>query len=356
MVLDKGLMVLDNVLLVQIKESSCFAQLLEKIHVMNLELFEVRHVLVQIASRRGGGSDSTCGGARQHFEEGAAGSIRRFALCGDGRDASGGAIGRRAGAAVAQVAHHVLILVFIARIVLNGGGQIEEGGGPGAGDGSGGRVGSQIVGTRAFTKESIEVSVVEDAGNEVERGRAAGHDSTSGCRGSVGEARSEGHWFSRGGGRCADVNGVHSSGSLGTGGISLVVVVVIIVVDVGLDVADPADPLLGDCILLGVDIRRASRRLGPGSGGTGAATSSPAGFLDGLFALHLIGRSAAGNDADVQPFELVNDPFARRAGRLGRTPQLGELLGLLGLALGLGDGEGSEGNGTAGPLSTESHY
>ena len=65
------LMVLDNVLLVQIKESSCFAQLLEKIHVMNLELFVVRHVLVQVASRRGGGGDSTCGGARQHFEEGA---------------------------------------------------------------------------------------------------------------------------------------------------------------------------------------------------------------------------------------------------------------------------------------------
>ena len=155
----------------------------------------------------------------------------------------------------------------------------------------------------------IQVSVIEDAGNEVDR-RAAGHERID----------------------VDYVNGVQSAGSFGTRTNFLVVVS-----DVGVGVADPADLFVGNCMLLCVDIRRPSRLF------------EGLGFL----ALHLIDRSASdGNDANIQTLELVDDPFARWAGLLGRTPQLGELLGLLGLALGFGDGESAECNGTAGPLRT----
>ena len=271
---------------------------------MNLEYLVLRHIL-----ERGVYGDSTCstgGGARRH-KKGAATRIK--------------------------VAHYgpVLIFLLIARIILNGGEQIEGGcrGRPGStcirsGDRRRGRVGSRIVDTtcRAFTEKyikvrngylSIEVSVIEDAGNEVER-RAAGHACVD----------------------VADHNIVLSAGSFGTWANFLVVAGD--VGDVGVGVADSADLLLGNCMLLGVDIRRASRLF--------------AGL--GLLTIHLFGgRSASdGYDANAQTFELVDDPFARWAGLLGCTPQLGELLGLIGLALGFGHGESAECNGTAGPLRT----
>ena len=66
--------------------------------------------------------------------------------------------------------------------------------------------------------------------------------------------------------------------------------------------------------------------------------------------MYLFGRAATGNDADLQTFQLVDDPLPGGTDLLGHTPTLGQLLRFLGLAHGYGDGERAKGDGSASPL------
>ena len=134
------LMLFNNMTLIEIKEGSRLVQLGKQIHVMNLELFIIRQTLIHVAfSRRGyqcGTKTSTSPSTgREHFQEGAARSVRRPAPGRDRRDIINIAIGRCAGAAVAKITHLVLILVFVAGGVLEVGERerkIRKGGRPGS--------------------------------------------------------------------------------------------------------------------------------------------------------------------------------------------------------------------------------